>query len=81
MQLGEVMSRCTVKVPMADWKSFICLRFGSGFTSTSSLSNASRLEKRQIELIKWWRKIKPKQGTVYWFLYIMVDKKWDTEQW
>ena len=35
MQLGEVKSKDTVKVPMADWKTLISLRLGLGFTSTS----------------------------------------------
>ena len=51
MQLGEVKSKDTVKVPVADWKTLISLPLGLGFTSTSPLSNTRSCKERQMELI------------------------------
>ena len=46
-----------------------------GFTSTSPLRNTSRLKKRQVELIKWWRKIISKKGTTWCFLVYYPGEK------
>ena len=52
------------------------LGLAPGFTSTSPLRNTSRLKKRQVELIKWWKKIKSKKGTGWCFLVYCLEKKY-----
>ena len=73
MQLGEIMSRYTVKVQWQIEIASFGLQLSPGFTSTSPLRDTRRLKKRQLELIKWWRKkwcrkIKRKKGAACCFL-------------
>ena len=69
MQFGEILSRHTAKVSIADWKCLFSLLLGPGFTSTSPLRDTGRLEKSTNGIDKMMEENKIE--TRNWLLFLI----------